>query len=225
VPTARGVRILEGDAVLSEVLRRPGPTHSIYDVLAAAAVALAAGPRVAVLGFAAGGLVAPLRALGFAGPIAGVDLSLAGARVFERLSRGWGGPVRLARDDAARWAARGRTRYDVLIEDLSIAVAGRATKPRVSVERLPPLVRRRLAPRGIAVTNLLPVAGMTWAELVGTIARPHRRAVVVTFREWENRIVIAGQALAPARDVSRRLHDALRRIGSRLAEGTSVRTW
>jgi hypothetical protein len=52
--TRRGARMIEGDVVLSEILARPGPTHSLFDLLAAAVTALSPGPRLAVLGFAGG---------------------------------------------------------------------------------------------------------------------------------------------------------------------------
>jgi len=73
--TRRGARIREGDVILSEILALPGPTHSLFDLLAAGIAALAPGPRVAMLGFAGGGVVAPLRAMGWNHPLCCVDLS------------------------------------------------------------------------------------------------------------------------------------------------------
>ena len=64
----RRARILDGPDVLSEILDHPGPTDTMFDVLAACVAAFAPGPRVAILGFAGGGIVAPLRAMGFAAP-------------------------------------------------------------------------------------------------------------------------------------------------------------
>ena len=58
-----GLRLLEGDAVLSRVMARPGPTHMPFDVLAACVAALSPGRRALLLGFAGGGTVAALRAI------------------------------------------------------------------------------------------------------------------------------------------------------------------
>ena len=58
VRTRRGARIVDDDVVLSEILAKPGPTHSLFDLLAAAVATLAPGPRFAMLGFAGGGIVA-----------------------------------------------------------------------------------------------------------------------------------------------------------------------
>lgn len=211
------VQLLDGDAVLSEVRTRPGPTHAVFDLLAAAAAALAPGPRVAVLGFAAGGLVAPLRAMGCSAPIEAVDLSLTGARRFDRVARSWAGSVNVTRCDAARWLSRSRRRFDLIVEDLSVTRDGHVSKPTVSLEDLPALMRRRLTRSGVVVTNLLPIAGWSWRRVFETLAGSYDRALVVSFLRFENRVVIAGDELDGARQVSQRLRSALRRCRSRLA--------
>ena len=61
--TRRGAQMLQGGAILSEILAEPAATHSVFDLLAALVHLLAPGPRVAMLGFAGGGMLAPLRAL------------------------------------------------------------------------------------------------------------------------------------------------------------------
>ena len=106
VRTRRGLRLLEGDVILSELLARPGPTHCLFDVLAACVAALAPGPRIALLGFAGGGIVAPLRAMGFPHAIEAVDLDPTGEKLFRELARHWAGEVRVARMDALEWLAR-----------------------------------------------------------------------------------------------------------------------
>ncbi len=224
VRTRRGARLVQDDAVLSVVLERPGPTHRVFDVLAAAIATLAAGPRCALLGFAAGGVMGPLRALGWRHPVDAVDRSLEGAKLYRRLAKGWGGEVRLDRDDALAWLARRRRRYDVVVEDLSIPSPRGVVKPAESFGRLPALVRRRLAPEGVAIANLLPLAGRSWRELVGPVAAPHRRAAVVLLDDYQNRLVLGGDRLPEARRVSRLLGAALRGIGSRMAGRLSVRT-
>src|SRR5262249_25485667 len=68
VRTRRSVRLVDGPDLVSHLRTTPGPTHGFFDLLAACAAAFAPGdlaraPRVLLLGFAAGGILAPLRAL------------------------------------------------------------------------------------------------------------------------------------------------------------------
>jgi len=171
--------------VISEILSAPGPTHSVFDVLAAAVVLLYRGPRVALLGFAGGGVVAPLRAMGFSGTLDVVDLDDRGERIFRAVSGAWRGPVKFELGEASEW------------------------------------LRRR---QGLAVFNLLPVKGWTWPELVAVVGRPFRERYVVSFEEYENRLLVAGRALPTARQLSAGLRDTLSSIESKMADGIAVRT-
>lgn len=228
VRTRRGVRLVQGRDVLSELLSKPGATGGFFDALAACATAFApAGrrSRLALLGFAAGGIVAPLRALGFAGPIEAVDLSRASEPLFRSLARKWSGTVRVTRAEASDWLRRRAQRFEIVIEDLTVPGPGVAVKPAVSLDVLPALVKRRLTPGGIVAVNALPVPGTTWPELLQKLARPHRMALLVQFDDYENRILLAGDSLPPARAASRRLRAALAGIGSRQADRVRVRTW
>ena len=60
--TKQGARLVQNGSVLSEVLSEPGPTQSVFDILAAA-IMLNNKNRVGILGFAAGGLIGPLRSM------------------------------------------------------------------------------------------------------------------------------------------------------------------
>ncbi len=220
VRTRRGLRLVEGDVILSELLARPGPTHCLFDVLAACVHALAPGPRVALLGFAGGGMIAPLRAMGFPHAIEAVDLDSTGEVLFRELAGEWAGTVRVARMDALEWLAAEREPFDLIVEDLSVNGPDGTVKPRASFAALPPLVRRRLRPLGVAVTNLLPQRGAAWDALIGPVARPHERASVIELSEHENRIVVCG---AVPEDVEGRIRRALDAIGSVQARKISVR--
>lgn len=213
VRTRRGLRLLEDDVILSELLARPGPTHCLFDVLAACVKALAPGPRVALLGFAGGGMVAPLRAMGFPHAIEAVDLDPTGEALFRELSRHWAGEVRVERMDALEWLARERAPFDVIVEDLSVPGPEGTVKPAASFAALPPLVRSRLKPLGIAVTNLLPQPGASWDTLIDPVAKPYSGSVVIELEEYENRLVVAG-AIPGTEDVSKRVRAALDAIGS-----------
>lgn len=222
--TRRGLRLLENDVILSELLAKPGPTHCLFDVLAACVMALAPGPRFALLGFAGGGVVAPLRAMGFPHPIEAVDVDPSGEALFRGLSGAWAGDVRVARMDALAWLSEGTEPFDVILEDLSIAGEDGTVKPASSFDGLPALVKARLAPGGIAVTNLLPKPGAAWDELEGPVARPHARAAEVELDEYENRIVLGGAALPGTPELSRRVRAALDAIGSVQARRIRFRT-
>lgn len=222
VETRRGARLVEGGTVLSEIIADPGPTHSLFDVLAAAIATLSPGPRVALLGFAGGGLVAPLRALGFDAPLEAVDLSLEGAKVFDRLAGTWTGQVTIDQDDAARWLGRKRVRYDFILEDLFAMGKQGMVKPDVSFAALPGSIRRHLQPAGVAVFNTLREPGKTWAQIHAPLLAPFARACAIHLDDYENRVLVAGRRLPDAREVSRRVGESLRALGSRQAGKTSV---
>jgi hypothetical protein len=154
-----------------------------------------------------------------------VDLSRAGEQVFRSLAGPWTGRVDVDHDDAARWLRRRRRRWDVVLEDLSAAVAGEVTKPPLSLDVLPALMRSRLRPRGLAITNVLPVPGWTWTALLDRLAAPFGAARVVLLDGWENRVLVAGDVVPSAREVSRLLNRMLDGIGSDEARQLHVRTW
>jgi len=222
VRTAYGARLMHGRSYLSKVLRRPGPTHEVFDVLAAA-LALAPSGDAALLGFAGGSMIAPLRALGDARAIDAVDLDPAGEDVFRTLCGRWSGAVRVARGDAAAWLRSRRRRYRAIVEDLSADGADGATKPTASLDRVPAAVAARLAATGVLVVNALPVPGMPWGALLDRLSAglPDRR--VVHLRDHENRVLLAARALPSARRIAADLRASLAAIGSRQADRLSVR--
>ena len=122
------------------------------------------------------------------------------------------------------WLRRRRGKFDAIVEDLSEVGHGGVTKPDVSIRTLPRLMKSRLTTGGVAIVNLLPVRGMTWPSLVDAVGRPYRERRIVTFTEFENRVLIAGRALPTARQLSGELRETLGRIGSSMAAGIGVRT-
>ena len=210
--------------VLSEILDRPGATHTLFDVLGVAVAALAPGPRFCMLGFAGGGMVAPLRAAGYSHPVQAVDLSKKGAEIFFELSAGWCGQVDLHLDDAAGWLRRQRRGFDAIVEDISTPSPAGGIKPYDSFDVLPELMRRRLGENGVAIVNLLPLPGTAWAALEARVAHPFPRALVVHLEEYENRILILGAALPSAAATSRTLRATLKKIGSNQARKLTLRT-
>ena len=215
-----GIRLAQGPVVLSELRLMPGPTHSVFDVLGALIHRLAPSGHVAVLGFAAGGLVAPLHALGGPRRMEGVDLDPAGHALFCRWCPEWARDVDWFRADAARWLGSRRRRYTGLVEDLSEPRAGDVHKPAACRVRMPRLIRRRLASGGVAVFNLVPDEDGSWPGLAEA-GRLFGGLLEVRYDGYLNRTVVAGDALPAPAVLGRWLQADLGRMGSRLAG----RTW
>ncbi len=226
VPTRRGVRIVQHDAVLSEVLAHPGPTHSIVDVLAAAVQAFAQGPRVALLGFEGGGMVGPLRAMGGRHALDAIDISNRSYGLFKQLCQSWCGSVAFYQEDAVAWLRSSRRRFHAIVEDLSIAQHREVVQPEMVWQTLPHLVRRRTHSNAVVVFNLLRPKGLSWDAVVSLVTRPFAAAHIVRLDDFENRIVLAGNqhGVASAREISRRLRAELKKIQSRLAGRIAVRS-
>src|SRR5262245_10023097 len=213
VRNRRGVRLVEGPDVVSHLRATPGTTHGFFDFLAGCVAAFVTPtakrrPRLALLGFAAGGVLAPLRALGWKYRVDAVDLSHDAVPMFREIAGAWAGDVRVAHEDAATWLHRSRTRWDGIVEDLAVRGRSCAVKPEVSVVVLPELMQARLAPRGVIITNVLPVPGWSWSDLLERLATPHDRTLVVHCDEYENRILLAGAELPPARPATAALRAA-----------------
>lgn len=224
IQTRSGVRMVQHGTVLSEIRTSPGPTHSVADVIAAAVQATACGPRVAMLGFAGGGMLAPLRAMGGDHTLAAVDLDDSGWWLFRRLCSGWAGEVSFDRAEACTWLRGGRCRYDAIIEDLSVARNSDVFKPVVTWSQLPPLLYSRLNEGGVAIFNLLRPTESSWERGVARLLREGCAASVVEFTDYENRLLISGTELPPARKLGLLLRKHLRRIHSRLASRITIGT-
>lgn len=218
------VRLMDGEDVVSELPKAPQPLHDPFDVLAASVVALSPGSRVALLGFAAGTVVALMRLAGWRSTIDAVDLDERGLTVFRDATEGWGGDVRFHRVDAHAFLRARRARFDAIVEDLSCSGDEAITKPAVCLDALPSTIAARLAPGGLAITNLLPVEDVTMRRAALSVAAPHGAASRVIFEGWENQIVVAGSPAPDARTISTRLRRVLAEMGSRAGSGAHVRT-
>lgn len=214
--TRRGWRLSQHGTVLSEILAEPGPTHSVFDLLAAACLLPARARNLALLGFGGGGTVAALRALGTPLTVHAVDLDPTGREVLRASGCRWLAPWRWARAEAASWLAR-QGAFDVIVDDLSIPVAGDVVKPGITWETLPALVPRHLRRGGLAVFNLLRPPGVSWPDAVRRVTPGFRSVRVVVLEEFENRIVLAAEDLPAAREIQARLRATLDRLGSRQA--------
>ncbi len=210
--------------VISELRTSPGPTHSVFDVLAAVIAVLALPGRIGVLGFAGGGMMAPLRGLGVGGVIDSVDLDRAGYDLFRQHCPAWVAGVRWQQADAVTWLRRQPAEFGLLLDDLSVPQDGDVFKPTISWTMLPELMHERLRPGGFGVFNLLPAPGGTWNSDLKRVVARFRTARIIHLDEFENHILITGDVLPTARELGARLRWALRQLRSRQAGRMQVRT-
>lgn len=218
---AGGLQLLQNGTVLSELRHQPGPTHSVFDILAALVRILAPTGPVGILGFGAGSIVAPLRHLGFDRPLAAVDLDPAGYRLFQVHCAGWAGCITWEEADALDWLERQHPPFAALVEDLSVPIDNDVFKPAASARLLPERVREHLLPGGVAVFNLVPdpdgmLPGMD------VIRRCFNAVRIVAYDGFVNATVVAGNALPAAPVLGRQLQSALRQLGSRRAGAVRV---
>lgn len=213
--TQHGVRLSQHGVVISELRTSAGPTHSVFDVLAAVIAVLAPRGRIGILGFAGGGIMAPLAALGVTERVTTVDLDRASYDLFQRHCAAWLHRVSWQQADAAKWLRRQPATFDLLLDDLSVPWDGDVVKPHISWNGLPALILQRLSPDGIAVFNLLPLADGRWQPELEELASRFNTARMIHLDEFDNRILIAGSTLPTARVLGRRLRQALQAIRSR----------
>lgn len=218
IRTRRGWRLVQHGTVLSEILFRPGPTHSVFDFLAATARLQSTPRRIAILGFAGGSVLAALRALRVDAEVHGVDLDPRGHQLLAQATPEWLGNLQWHHDDAVRWLRRSRQRFDLIIEDLSVPIADEVEKPQSSWDILPPLIARKLTANGLAVFNLLRPANHTWTHGFAVVTAPFAHAARLDLRDYHNRIVIASNRPIAAGTLSRTLRRALAELGSSQAE-------
>ena len=222
--TRGGLRLSQHGVVVSEIRLRPGPTHSVFDILAALVSVARPIGRVGILGFAGGGMMAPLRRLGFLGPVVAVDLDCESHGLFVEHCGLWAGLVEFHHGDAVEWLRSQRSEFGVLVEDLSIPSAGDVFKPEVSWKVLPRLMGDRLVPGGVAILNQLPCGDGTWPQTWEGLELRVGPVLTVRLDDFENRIVVAGSALGSARALGAQLREALRRLGSKQADRFQIRS-
>lgn len=209
--------------VISELRTTAGPTDSVFDVLAALLALFGQEGALAMLGFAGGGVIAPLRSLNFVRGFKAVDLDEESYRLFLKHCPTWAPQVEWHHGEAASWLRAQRSLFDVLVEDLSIPQQGDVVKPEVSWIELPALIRRRITDRGIAIFNLLPPPGRRWTAALAPFRGSFRQLRLIELEEFENRILIAGARLPDARSLGRSLRILLRKLGSNQSDKVRIK--
>jgi spermidine synthase len=164
-------------------------TGSVWDGIAAGLLALPAERRrsVLLLGLGGGSAARVVRAVAPRARIVGVEIDAevvaAARRWFDLDALG----VEVVVDDAARYLARTRRRFDAVLEDVFVGDTRRLRKPPGFP--LPALdhVRRALRPEGVVVCNTLDETKAVRAALTERFAR----LVRVEIDGYDNQILLA----------------------------------
>lgn len=212
--TDAGYRLSQHGVVLSELRTEPGPTHSVFDVLAALVAVLKPMGPIGILGFAGGSVMAPLRFLGVENAVESVDLDRVGYDLFVEHCSDWAGELKWKRADANDWLKKQSSKFGLLIDDLSIPVNDDVVKPDCSWTTLPALMRSHVRQGGIVISNQLKPDGASWADGMSVFRKQFGQVQIVYLDEFENRIVLAGEKLPPVRETSKRLKAKLNLLGS-----------
>jgi spermidine synthase len=173
-------------------------TGSVWDGIAAGLLALPPERRrsVLLLGLGGGSAARVVRAVAPRARIVGVEIDpgvvRAARRWFDLDALG----IEVVVDDAARFLARTRRRFDAVLEDVFMGEARRLRKPPGFP--LPALdhVKRILRPGGIAVCNTLDES----AEVRAALAARFRSLARIGIDDYDNQIFVAsdGPLSAPA---------------------------
>ena len=191
--------------------------------MAACVSVLASGPRLALLGFGGGSIVAPLRALGWRAHIQAVDLSLDVVLAYARLGGPDLAPVRVTIADAVRWLRAHRRPWDAIVEDLSVPHRDDLAMPGVCFDPLPALIAARLARRGVAIVNVFSPGKPGWTATLDRLVPRGLSARVLQADQFDHRLLILGRSLPAAGRISRSVRAALTSIRSRQRDRFSVR--
>lgn len=224
IQTKQGWRLSQHGVVVSELRTSAGPTHSVFDVLAALITVLNPQGQLGMMGFAGGGMMAPLRALGRCAPITAVDLDRASYDLFCRHCPEWAAEVHWHQADAFRWLRGQSRKFDLLLDDLSVPRDGDVVKPDGCWDELPRLMRQRLQPKGVALFNLLTPPDNNWPRNLARVKCHFATARVILLDDFENRILVAGAKLPTATSLGRALRQSLRHLRSRQAGRLQVRS-
>jgi SAM-dependent methyltransferase len=172
-------------------------TGSVWDALAAPLLALPAGRirSVLILGLGGGSAARLARALLPRARIVGVEID---PRVVA-LARRWFGlgelGLEVVREDAERFLARGRGRFDAVLEDVFVGPGRAVRKPDWLLEGGLERAAARVATGGVLASNALDEAG----PVARCVAAAFPRAVRIDVAGFDNRILVGGPASLSAR--------------------------
>jgi spermidine synthase len=171
-------------------------TGSVWDGIAAGLLALPPERRrsVLLLGLGGGSAARVVRAVAPRARIVGVEIDPAVVRAARRWFDLDALGLEVVIDDAARFLARTRRRFDAVLEDVFMGEARRLRKPPGFP--LPALdhVKRVLRPGGVAVCNTLDES----AEVRSALAERFRHLARIEIDDYDNQIFVASDGLLSA---------------------------
>jgi spermidine synthase len=174
-------------------------TGSVWDGIAAGLLALPPERRrsVLLLGIGGGSAARVVRAVAPQARIVGVEID----REVVRAAREWfeldALGVEAVVDDAARFLARTRRRFDAVLEDVFMGDARSLRKPPGFPLPAFDHVRRILRPGGVAVSNTLDES----AEVRAVLAERFARQVRIKIEDYENQIWVASDGPLDAKQL------------------------
>jgi spermidine synthase len=176
-------------------------TGSVWDALAVPLVLLPPARRrnVLVLGLGGGSVARVVRALAPAACIVGVEKN----REVLRAARRWldldALGVEVEEADAREYLARARRRFDVIVEDIFVGRGRAVHKPAWLPAPGLELARRRLAPRGLLVSNTIDES----SAMLRTLRLLFPATVGIEVEDFDNRVLVAGPRTLGARALRR----------------------
>jgi len=171
---------------------KPGQvtTGSVWDALGASVLALPSARRirVLVLGLGGGSVARLVRALAPRAQIVGVEID----PEVVALARRWFDlddlRVDLVVDDARRFLARERRRFDAVIEDVFVGRGRAVHKPTWMIEEGLPQAAERVAEGGILTSNTLDET----SEVAAVLRARFPGLVEIGVSDYDNRVLVAG---------------------------------
>jgi len=200
----RGGLELRIDGTQASVYRPGGGvTGVVWWALASPVLLLPGNPRrrVLLLGLGAGSVGRAIRALDPGAEIVGVELDAEVVRLARRHFDLDGLGLELVQDDALDYLRRERRRFDMIVEDLFVGHSRTVRKPEWLLGEGYRLIRRRLRPGGIVVSNTI--------HEMPAILRAMRpfggRIVSLDVRGHWNRLTVCGRSVPTPRELRRTL--------------------
>jgi spermidine synthase len=170
-------------------------TRSVWDALAASALALppARRRRVLVLGLGAGSVARILRTLAPTAHIVGVEFDPGVVEAARRWFELDALRVEVILGDARAVAARLRGRFDLVLEDVFIGREATLRKPAGFPLPVLDHARRLVAPDGVVASNTIDEGPAVRRALAERFAR----VVEIAVEDHDNRIYVAGSLAMP----------------------------
>jgi spermidine synthase len=158
--------------------------------------------RVLLLGLGGGSVARAIRALDPDAHIVGVERDAHVLRLARRHFGMDGLGVEVVADDAFRYLRQERRRFDLVVEDLFVGSLRTVHKPKELLQTGYDLLRRRLRPEGIIVSNTIHET----PAVARALRLAHQRLLSIGVQGYWNHILVCGRDVPDPREVRRLLH-------------------